>query len=204
MTKVVADISMSLDGYVTGPGADLAHGLGIGGEPIHAWVFGNDPVDAAVLTAQLDATGAVVMGRRLFDVVDGPHGWDDSVGYGAAKDQAASGPPIVVVTHNPPSAWRLGPRFSFAPSLPEAVAAARAAAGDGDVVVMGGGDVINQAVAGGLVDILRIHLSPIIMGGGSPLFQPNANAEPLSLRQVDVQVSAFATHITYEVTAPTP
>jgi dihydrofolate reductase len=144
-----------------------------------------------------------VMGRRLFDVVDGPHGRDDSIGYGAAKDQAASGPPIVVVTHDPPSVWRLGPRFSFARSLPEAVAAARAAAGDADVVVMGGGDVVHQAVAGGLVDVLRIHLSPIIMGGGTPLFRSDADAEPVALRQVDVQVSAFATHITYEVAAPT-
>ena len=65
MAKTVADITMSLDGYVTGPGADPDHGLGIGGEPIHNWVFGDDPVDAAVLREATESTGAVVMGRRL-------------------------------------------------------------------------------------------------------------------------------------------
>jgi dihydrofolate reductase len=202
MGKVVADISMSVDGFVTGPGADPAHGLGVGGEPIHAWVFGQDPVDDAVLTSQMDSTGAVVMGRRLFDIVDGPHGWDDSMGYGAAENQATAGPPIFVVTHDPPASWRLGPRFSFAPSVADAVASAQAAAGDKDVFIMGGGDVIRQAVTGGLADELRIHVSPIIMGDGTPLFTPRPGADPLPLRQIDVQVSAHATHVTYEVLRP--
>jgi len=199
MAKTVADITMSLDGYVTGPGADPDHGLGIGGEPIHNWVFGDDPVDAAVLREATEATGAVVMGRRLFDVVDGPHGWDDSVGYGAAENQATTGPPIFVVTHNPPSSWRLGPRFSFTTSLAEAVHAARAVAGDKDVVIMGGGDTIRQAVREGLTDELRIHLSPIVMGTGTPLFRPEPGVEPLAMRQVDVRVSSNATHLTYEI-----
>jgi dihydrofolate reductase len=199
MTTVIADISMSLDGYVTGPGADPANGLGDGGEPIHAWVFGGDPVDAAVLATQLDATGAVVMGRRLFDVVDGPQGWDDSIGYGATEKQASTGPPVFVVTHNPPSSWRLGPRFRFVTSLTEAVALARAAAGEKDVFIMGGGDIIRQAVLGRLADELRIHLSPVVMGAGTPLFSPDAGADPLPLHQIGVQVSAYATHLTYRV-----
>ena len=92
MPKVVADISVSLDGYVTGPGAGPEQGLGAGGEPIHAWVMATDsPVDAEVLRSSLDNTGAVVMGRRLFDVIDGPHGWnDEEMGYGAGKNQATS------------------------------------------------------------------------------------------------------------------
>jgi dihydrofolate reductase len=199
MAKTVADISMSLDGYVTGPGADAAHGLGIGGEPIHAWVFGGDPVDAAVLKGQLDATGAVVMGRRLFDVVDGPGGWDDSIGYGAGENQATSGPPIFVVTHNPPASWRLGPRFSFTGSVEEAVTAAKAAAGDNDVVIMGGADIVRQAVIGRLADELRIHLSPILLHDGTPLFPPDPAREPLPLRQLEVLVSTHATHVLYQV-----
>lgn len=73
MSKVIADISMSLDGYVTGPGADPDNGLGIDGEGIHGWVLEEprSPVDEAVLAGSFEATGAVVMGRRLFDVVDG-------------------------------------------------------------------------------------------------------------------------------------
>lgn len=199
MAKIVADISISLDGYVTGPGASPEAGLGVGGEPIHAWVFGGDPTDAAILKSSLDETGAVVMGRNLFDVVDGPHGWDDEVGYGAAENQASAGPPIFVVTHNPPSTWRLGPRFSFADSLPAAVAAARTAAGEKNVVIMGGGDVVRQAVVEGIADELRIHLSPVVIGNGTPLFRSSEGA-PLPLRQVDVQVSPHATHLTYEVT----
>lgn len=73
MTKVIADISMSLDGFVTAPGAGPDHGLGVGGEPIHEWALsGDSPVDTKILDAVVAATGAVVMGRRTFDVVDGP------------------------------------------------------------------------------------------------------------------------------------
>jgi dihydrofolate reductase len=199
MARTIADISMSLDGYVTGPGADIAHGLGIGGEPIHAWVFGGDPVDDAVLKSQLDSTGAVVMGRRLFDVVDGPDGWNDSMGYGASENQATTGPPIVVVTHNPPDQWRLGRRFSFAGSIEDAVSAAKAVAGDKDVMIMGGADVVRQAVIGRLADELRIHLSPIILNDGTPLFPSEPGGEPLPLRQREVLVSTYATHLRYDV-----
>ena len=83
MPKVIADITMSLDGYVTGPDPDLDHGLGRGGEPLHTWVEHADEVDKAVLAEAVEASGAVVMGRRLFDIVDGPHGWTDAMGYGA-------------------------------------------------------------------------------------------------------------------------
>jgi dihydrofolate reductase len=209
MAKVVADISVSLDGYVTGPGAGPEQGLGTGGEPIHAWVMATDsPVDAEVLRSSLDNTGAVVMGRRLFDVIDGPHGWnDEEMGYGAGKNQATSGPPVFVVTHQPPTRWRLGPRFRFVTSLEDAVEAAREAAGDKEVVIMGGGDVVRQSVLAGLADELRLHLSPVLVGGGTPLFDPAAGlAEgtlPMSLRQTAVVVSPYATHLTYVVEKPT-
>ena len=84
MTNVIADISMSLDGFVTGPEPDLAHGLGHGGEPLHTWAIdSDDEVDIQELKDATEASGAVVMGRRLFDIVDGPHGWNDEMGYGA-------------------------------------------------------------------------------------------------------------------------
>jgi dihydrofolate reductase len=105
--KVVADISMSLDGFVTGPNAGLHNGLGDGGEPLHTWA------------------------------VDGR-----------------------------------------------------------DVVIMGGGDVIGSALAEGLVDELRIHLAPIVLGGGTPLFKDGERCE---LTQQAVQVSSTATHVTYTV-----
>jgi len=200
MGKVVADISISLDGYVTAPGADLHHGLGVGGEPIHGWVFAGHPVDSEMLSRGLDETGAVVMGRRLFDFIDGPHGWSAELGYGAATDQATGGPPVVVVTHNPPESWRLGPRFTFAPDVGEAIERARSAADDKTVVVMGGAHVVRQCVMRALADELRIHLSPVLTGGGTPLFRPSDAPGP-RLRQLDVVVSPHATHLTYEIVA---
>ena len=195
MPKVIADITMSLDGYVTGPGADAQHGLG-DAEELHAWVMDQDPVDSEILARSTAASGAVVMGRRLFDVVDGPDGWNESMGYGA---QEAGTPPFFVVTHQAPADVRLardlGMRFTFVGGLAEAIEGARAAATAGDVVIMGGGDVIGQAIAGGLADELVIHLAPMVLGGGTPLFK--AGARQL-YRQRDVRPSANAVHLTYE------
>ena len=194
MTKVVADISMSLDGFVTGPGADPEHGLGIGGEPIHAWVMEPDGVDTDVLREATEMSGAVVMGRRLFDVVDAPEGWNDEMGYGAGH---AATPPFFVVTHAPPEHVRLGLRFTFVTEGPvAAVEQARPAAGDKAVFVMGGGDIIRQCLDAGVVDELRIHLSPIVLGAGTPLFAGSRRHE---LVQRAVRVSANATHLVYDV-----
>ena len=197
MPKVVADISMSLDGFVTGPDPGPEQGLGRGGEPLHIWaVESKDPVDAEILRDAVDATGAVVMGRRLFDIVDGPHGWSDEMGYGAGL---VGTPPFFVVTHSAPDSVRLALPFAFVTDgLESAISQARAAAGDNDVVVMGGADVVRQCVDQGLADELRIHLSPIVLGAGTPLFSGSRRRQ---LVQRSVRVSATATHLTYELTA---
>ena len=198
MSKVIADISMSLDGYVTAPGAGQEHGLGIGGEAIHAWVLEEprSPVDEAVLAHSFEKTGAVVMGRRLYDIVDGPNGWNDDIGYGHDQDQSAA-PPCYVVTHEPPVEVRLASRFRFVTEgVADAIDQARAAAGDKDVVVMGGANVIDQSLAARLVDELRIHLSPLVLGDGTRLF---ALVGPTRLVQREVTESPRATHLTYEV-----
>jgi dihydrofolate reductase len=198
MSKVIADISMSLDGYVTAPGAGPQHGLGVGGEAVHAWVLEQprSPIDEAVLAHSFEQTGAVVLGRRLYDVVDGPNGWNDDVGYGHDQDQAVA-PPCYVVTHEPPAQVRLASRFRF---VTEGVAAAidqaRAAAGDKDVVVMGGANIVDQCLAAKLVDELRIHLSPVLLGDGTRLFDL---AGPMTLVQRVVSESPRATHLTYDV-----
>jgi dihydrofolate reductase len=191
----VADISISLDGFVTGPNAGLHNGLGDGGEPLHTWaVDSTDEVDVDVLETAVGSTGAVIMGRRLFDIIDGPDGWNEEMGYGAGH---AAVPPVFVVTHEAPATWRLGPRFRFVTDgLAAAVEQAGGAAGDKEVVIMGGGDVIGSALEEGLVDQLRIHLAPIVLGGGTPLFKDGARTE---LEQVSVRVSSTATHVTYAV-----
>src|SRR5882757_7344838 len=130
MPKVIADITMSIDGFVTGPDPDLEHGLGHGGEPLHAWVFSDDEIDAQVLKDSTERSGAVVMGRRLFDIIDGPGGWNVEMGYGA--DQVGT-PPFFVVTHARPESLRLGLDFTFVTDgIASAVEQARAAAGDKD------------------------------------------------------------------------
>ena len=107
----------------------------------------------------------------------------------------AATPAFVVVTHAEPADVRLGLDFTFATNgLPAALDTARAASGGRDVVVMGGGDVIGQCIAAGHLDILRIHLAPVILGDGTSLLPGPVRRE---LRQVDVRASPNATHLTY-------
>jgi dihydrofolate reductase len=203
MTKVVADITISLDGFVTGPDAGPSNGLGTGGEPLHRWVFSDDPDDKRILQAATERSGAVVMGRNLFDVIDGPDGWNDEIGYGATE---VGKPPFVVVTSAAPASVRLtGLDWTFVTTgLPDAVATARSLAEDvaasrgtdADAVLMGGGALIGSALAAGLVDTLVLHLSPIILGAGTPLFTGSA---PVQLVQREVVVTSTATHLTYDV-----
>jgi dihydrofolate reductase len=194
MAKVVGEISVSLDGFVTGPDPGPDNGLGTGGEGLHDWVFAGDPVDAAVLAESTGATGAVIMGRRLFDIVDGPQGWSDEMGYGGPH---AAAPPCLVVTRTPPDSVRLVDRFSFVvDGIRSAVAKGIALAEDREVVIMGGGQVIRGALDAGLLDELRLHLSPVVLGSGTPLFDGQA---PRQLRQIHVQVSPHATHLIYRV-----
>jgi dihydrofolate reductase len=199
MSQVIVDITMSLDGYVTGPGADLDHGLGIGGEPLHTWAFDASPQDNEVLENQATRTGAVIMGRRTFDVIDGPHGWTDKVGYAAELEPFHTPPPVFVVTHTAPATWRLGDRFTFVTDgLRSAVDKARAAAGDKDVVIMGGGATCHAFLEAGLADLLTIHLAPMILGDGTRLF-PAGQAKSLNLEPIRTVSTQAAQHLTYRV-----
>jgi dihydrofolate reductase len=193
---VVADITMSLDGYVTGPEAGPGQGLGRGGKPLHSWAFDTkSEVDTRVLREAVESTGAVVMGRRTFDVVDAPDGWSAEIGYGGTH---ATAPPVFVVTHRAPDLVRLTSRFTFVTEgIEAAIERARAVSGNKNVVVMGGGDVVRQSVGLELVDELRIHLAPIVLGAGTPLF---GDGQTRQLVQHSVEVSPLATHLTYRLT----
>ena len=203
MTRIIADISVSLDGFVTGPDPSQDNGLGTGGEALHTWAFSDDPDDRRLLREGTARSGAVVLGRHLFDVVDGPHGWDDTTGYGAGE---VGKPAFVVVTSSPPESVRLtGLDWTFVTTgLRDAVATAReraeAASADRgedlDVVLMGGGATIASALDAGLVDALTLHLAPVVLGAGTPLF---TGAAPRTLAQRDVVTTSTATHLTYDV-----
>jgi dihydrofolate reductase len=194
MGRVLLDITMSLDGFVTGPGADLAHGLGIGGEPLHDWLAGDDLADAdrEALDRTQAGVGAVLMGRRTFDLIDGPHGWDESIVDNPDR------PPLFVVTSHQPTRVRLGGFDFVTEGIHRALDLAQKAAGDKAVMIMGGGHLCRQYLYAGLVDEVRIHVAPIVLGDGTPLFERTTIA-PVRLVQRDAAVTPAAAHLTYDV-----
>ena len=194
MTRIIADISVSIDGFVTGPNVSLTNGMGDGGMALHSWAFGDDPDDQRMLTEGMDRSGAVMMGRNLFDIIDGPDGWSDEVGYGAEE---VGRPPFLVLTSSRPDSLRLKELdWTFATAgLADAIETARELAGEKDVVLMGGGQIIRTAVEAGLVDVLVLHLAPVILGSGTPLF---TGGTPRTFIQKDVVATPNATHLVYE------
>jgi len=203
MTRIVADISVSLDGFVTGPDPGPDNGLGNGGEALHTWAFSDDPDDQRILREATGRSGAVVLGRRLFDVVDGPGGWNDETGYGAGE---VGKPAFVVVTSSPPASVRLtdldwtfvttGLSGAVAVARDRAEAASSESGADLDVVLMGGGATVGSALVAGLVDVLSLHLAPVVLGAGTPLF---IGGPPRTLIQRSVTATSTVTHLTYEV-----
>ena len=188
---VILDITISLDGFVTaGPG----EGLGA----LHEWAIGDGrtPEDVQQLAALTDATGAVVMGRHTFDVVDGPDGWNDDIHYGA--DQGDVPPPCFVVTHHAPDHVRLTDRMTIVTTgLRDALDQATAAAGDKDVFIMGGGELGGSALRDGVVDRLHLHVAPLLLGSGTPLFE--GSRVELRLDEGATVVTRNAAHLFYDV-----
>ncbi len=159
-----ADLSMSLDGFIAGPNMSVANGMGDGGERLHDWMFaGKSDAEARALQEERFAsTRAVLMGRTMLDVGIGP--WGDEPSFHA---------PVFVVTHRPaaPIVKPGGTTYTFVTDgLGATLALAREAAGGRDVVVLGGADVIQQRLKGGLLDELHIHLAHVLLGGGTRLF----------------------------------
>jgi dihydrofolate reductase len=196
MSKVLAGITTSVDGYVAGPDDGPGKGLGEGGERLHYWVFGGpwtygdealgEPTgeDAAWLEQTIERVGAVVGGRWTYEAA-GHWGGENPWGL-----------PLFIVTHRPEEEPE-GGAFTFVSGVEEAVERAREAAGDKDVHVMGGADVIRQALAAGLVDELTIIVAPVVLGGGKRLFE--GFTESLELEHLGVRQSPYATFVDYRV-----
>jgi len=210
--KLRLDISMSLDGFVAGPSQTLEQPLGEGGEGLHEWVFrlaswrephglsGGDAeaVDNEVVAEGLRATGAVVMGRRMFSGGEGP--WaDDTNADGWWGDDPPFHVPVFVLTHNARETVikEGGTSFTFVTEGVEAaLEQARAAAGDKDVSLAGGANVAQEYLQAGLLDELQIHLVPVFLGGGVRLFD---GLEPIELETMRVIESDAVTHLKYRV-----
>lgn len=197
MGKVIAGITMSVDGYIAGPDDGPGRGLGDGGERLHYWVFGGpwsydkEPdgeatgEDQAWLEQAMARLGSVVGGRWTYEASE--H-WGGSNPWGV---------PFFIVTHRPDEQPEDTAGFTFVNGVDAAVEQARAAAGDKDVHIMGGADTIRQALAAGLVDELTIIIAPVVLGGGKRLFE--GFSQSLDLEHVGVRQSPFATFIDYRL-----
>ena len=198
MTKVIAGITTSLDGYITGPNDGPEKGLGEGGERLHWWVFGGpwtydehptgEPIgeDKTVLEEAFSRVGAVVCGRGMYDAANA---WGGTNPFGM---------PVFVVTHRVEDQPPAKSGFTFVGSFDEAVRLAREAAGEKDVSIGGGGDVIRQALRAGILEELSITLAPVILGGGKRLF--DGFDQDVTLEHLGpVRQSPFATHVSYRV-----
>jgi dihydrofolate reductase len=196
MTKVIASITTSVDGYIAGPDDGPGKGLGEGGERLHYWVFdGPWSYDGGpegprsgeareLLGSAMARTGAVVIGRWRYEAAG--H-WGDKNPWDV---------PVFVVTHRPEEEPDSG-EFSFVGGFHEAIGRAREAAGDKDVAIGGGADVIRQGLDAGLVDELAIFVAPVILGGGKPLF--DGFTASLDLEHAGVRQIEWATLIEYRV-----
>jgi dihydrofolate reductase len=211
MTKVFTDISISLDGFVAGPNPSLQQPLGESGEALHEWAFrlasfrerhgmegGVQDEDDALFATSLAATGAVVMGRKMFSGGEGS--WeDDPNADGWWGEDPPFRVPVFVLTHHArvPVPKQGGTSFTFATDgFEAALEQARAAAGGKDVAIGGGASVIQQALRAGQLDELRLHVAPILLGGGTRLFEP-LGTEPLQLEPAGAASSPHVTHLTF-------
>jgi dihydrofolate reductase len=190
MSTVISGMSMSLDGFVTGPNDSREHPLGVGGEPLHDWLGPTStPTDEAVLAEMVAGVGAIVMGRRSYDFCVGDGGWGD--GGPAGKT------PCFVLTHRPPAT--APDVFTFVTGgIADVLAQASAVAGDA-VVGLHGASTAQQALAAGLLDEIQVHLVPILLGGGVRLFDL-LGAGPATLERTRlVEAGSGVTHLRYRV-----
>jgi dihydrofolate reductase len=212
MKQVKFDISTSLDGYVAGPDPDLEQPLGAGGEELHEWVVklstwraqhglagGEVNADNEIVAESIDGIGAYVMGRGMFGGGDGS--WGDEPWSGWWGEEPPFHAPVFVVTHHAraPLPREGGTTFHFVTEGVEAaVAQAQQAAGEEDVLLSGGASVIQQALRAGLVDEFQLHVAPVLLGGGTPLFA-GLGPDDVQVETVRVAESPSVTHLKYRV-----
>ncbi|MET9159001.1 dihydrofolate reductase family protein [Streptomyces parvulus] len=199
---VTADLAITLDGYVAGPNVSRDNPGGDGAGRIFDWIHtlaswrerqgmagGDENRDSELVREWFDATGAVVMGRTMYDL--GEEFWGDNPPFRT---------PVFVLTHRPrPTLVKEGgTTFHFVTEgIHSALERARAAAGDRNVDIGGGADTVRQYLAAGLVDELQLHVVPVLLGGGLRLFEGLGDAGRRDLEQVGAVETPLATHLKY-------
>jgi dihydrofolate reductase len=218
VAKLTCQISMSLDGFIAGLNPTLEEPLGHGGHALHEWAFataswrrshglsgGESNADSEVVDELLRNTGATVMGRRMYSGGDGP--WEsDPNAAGWWGDDPPFHHPVFVLTHHARESVTMqgGTTFTYiGGGIDAALEQARAAAGDKDVAVAGGANVVQQYLKAGLLDELEIHLVPVLLGGGVRLLD-NLGSEPPVLECTRAIQSANVTHLSYRFPRQSP
>jgi dihydrofolate reductase len=213
MARLICDISMSLDGFIAGPNQTLEVPLGEGGDQLHEWALGlrswrerhgrsggETNADDEAVRESLAKQGAVVMGRRMFSGGEGA--WeDDPNADGWWGDDPPFRVPVFVLTHHPRETVTKegGTTFTFVTDgIESALEQARAAAGDKDIFVAGGANVVQQYLRTGLLDEFQLHVAPVLLGSGVPLFGELGDQQP-ELEITRVIDSPAVTHLSYRV-----
>ncbi len=200
MGRVTCELTISADGYSAGLNQTEARPFGDDsgdgwGDKLHAWMFDTSDENRAEFD-QRTAAKAFIMGRNMFGPVRGE--WDRQWN-GWWGDDPPFHAPVFVLTHHPrePQPMDGGTTYYFVTDgIESALAQAREAAGDGDVSIQGGATTINQYLAAGLIDELRLHIVPLTLGAGTRLFE---GVPPLKLQQVKSRAATSVTHVTYRV-----
>ncbi len=211
MGKVRAHISASLDGYIAGPNQTMEEPLGEGGERLHDWLVvlkwwreaqgmegGEENVNSTVVADENTNVGVEIMGRGKFGPPErGP--WGDDPWQGWWGDAPPFHKPVFVLTHHEREPLTLSDTtFTFVTDgIESALERARASAGDKDIFIGGGADIINQYLAAGLVDELELHVVPILLGGGERLFE--GVGPDVKLEELRVLDAPRVAHLTYRV-----
>ncbi|MFG1942189.1 dihydrofolate reductase family protein [Nonomuraea sp. NPDC048826] len=197
MNKVTCDMAMSIDGFTAGPGQSLENPFGEGDvDRLTQWMIDEAELHKAEI-ADITAAGAYIMGRNMFG--PGRGAWDlDWEGWWG--DEPPYHAPVFVLTHHErePVVKQGGTTFHFVTGGPEeAMRLAREAAGEREVAVAGGASTVNQFLAAGLIDELRLHVAPVVLGRGERLFEDTGafTLEPVR----EPTGSAMVTHLVYRV-----
>ena len=195
MTKVTCDSGVSLDGFSAGPDQSLDDPLGKGAERIHRWMFEEAEANKAERDAIVEA-GAYIMGRHMFCPDRGEWDLDWRGWWGEDPPYHA---PVFVLGHRErePVEMQGGTTFHFVTDgIEAAMERAKEAAGDRTVSIAGGASTVQQYLRAGLIDELRLHIAPVILGSGERLLD---GVGDLRLEQLAVTSSKLVTHITYRV-----
>lgn len=188
MEKVILDLSMSLDGYITGPDVTPRQPMGIGGKRLHEWIFnGKTDIDGRILEEVVSSSGAVIVGGRTYAIAI-----DDA--WGGASP--FSMPAFVVTNQNPVKATN---GFAYVlEGISVALEKAREAAKGKNVWLMGGAGIAQSYLKAGLVDEIHIHIIPVLLCCGTLLFE-QIGTSPIELERIKIIESAGVTHVWFKV-----